>query len=454
MSASKANHDTRQSAVSAFVGEFVLSEDINSLASKRSSWSGKASLGNRQSAMRSRALSDGNKSRLKTSHVNFSFSFHNSAYSGSIDKLTKSETNSVEYSPGSNVGTCYLGAKDAQRDSLQPITDDSSACLGSQNGEHSEVCSCSSNRGKGIGFAMLSTITSSFNNITVSMLSGNVGPHEATFMQMLHILLFAIPLATLFKASFRLSRKAFLVVLYRCIIGSICTMLAYFAFQEMSVGNATALIYTSPVFTGIFSFIILREACPFIDVILSVFIFGGILLVIQPPFIFGEVETTTSIWGPIACLLCALFLGTIYVALKQIHSHRVHPMTILTIYGIVGMISSSIVTSALKEWVIPRCGKDRVLLILIGVLAFLVHLFTTLATLYEKATTVSIIKTTDVLFTFLLEYLFFGNIPNYITIIGAVLIVSCLIAITLRKWWSEKKRMEKDLDMPKEAEHK
>ena len=435
----------------------MLSEDISALIPKRSSWSAKASLGHRKIATRSRALSEGHegdRSWQKSNRENYCSSFDNSAYSSSRDQLSKLGTNSVDHIPESQVETCNLGANDTvSLDSVQPVNhDDLSACLGSQHGEHSETCSCSFNRVKGIGFALMSTVVASLNSIAVSMLSGNVGSNETTFLQMLHVLLFAVPFAALSKASFRLSRKAFLVVLYRCFIGGITTMLAYFAFQEMSVGNAKALIHTSPVFTGIFSCIILREACPPSDVVLSVLIFGGILLVIQPPFIFGEVETTASIWGPIACLLCALFLGTIFVALKKIHSHRVHPMTILTIYGIVGMILSSIVTSSLKEWVNPRCGRDRVILILNGVLAFLIHLFTTLATLYEKATTVSIIKITDVFFTFLLEYLFFGNIPNYITIIGAVLIVSCLIAITLRKWWSEKKQMEQELDIPQEEE--
>ena len=425
--------DTHQGTMLSDDIELVKAEDTNASNSEHSSRF-------RHTARWIRKLGKRDTSGASTA-ANSYLGFSNPSYISAADSTNEQDSINSKRTISSD------GAKEAASNTSRSITHDSSAFVESQ------TYSCSFNRVKGVTFALLSTLSSAFNGITVALLCDHIGSNETAFIQMIYILLLTMPFATFFKASFRLSRRAYLILFYRCFIGSICTLLSYFAFKQMSVGTAKALVYTSPVFTALFSCIILREACHFIDVIFSLLTFGGILLVIQPPFIFGEVYTYYSIWGPLACILCAILLGTVYVSLKKIHSHRVHPMTILIVYGIVGMMLSAVATSALEKWINPRCGRDRMLLILNGIFTFLIHVFTTLATLYEKATTVSIIKTTDVFFTFFLEYIFFGLIPNYLTIIGSVVIVICLVAITLRGWRAQKLQMEKDSAKPLELDY-
>ncbi|XP_071488085.1 solute carrier family 35 member G1-like [Diadema antillarum] len=220
-------------------------------------------------------------------------------------------------------------------------------------------------------------------------------------------------------------------------------MLSYYAYQVMPVGNAKAIMYSSPVFTAFFSCIILHEACTALDVVVSCVTLSGVLLVIQPSFIFGgEEATSSSIFGPIACLLWACLAGIIFILLKKIGKYRVQPLTLLTIYTFIFMLASACTATALHEWVIPRCGRDRIILVANGVVTFVSQFAVTVAVHYEKPTTVALIRTNDVLFTFILEFAIFGIVPNYITVIGAVLIVGSLVGITLRKWWLERKSVE------------
>ncbi|XP_063966557.1 solute carrier family 35 member G1-like isoform X2 [Lytechinus pictus] len=339
-----------------------------------------------------------------------------------------------------------INAENLTSDWSDPLDFESSIKSHSSKSNNESVSTqfdCSINRYKGVTLALLSTIILSFATLTVALLSGRVSSNEVVFAQMFVELLFCLPLAALERVSVIISGKALYLVLFRSIMGSIGTTLAFFAFQVMPIGNAKAIIYTSPVFTGLFSCILLREACPALDILLSALTLSGVLLVIQPPFIFGGEQTSTNILGPIFCLIVAAMVGLVFISLRKIGSYRIHPIVILIYFSSVGMVMSAVLSSALREWVIPRCGRDRILLILTGALQLMAQICLTLALRYEKATTVSLIRTSDVLFTFILDYLFFAIIPNAITISGALLIVGSLVGITLRKWQTEKKALGK-----------
>ncbi|XP_071499960.1 solute carrier family 35 member G1-like [Diadema antillarum] len=305
---------------------------------------------------------------------------------------------------------------------------------------------CSLNRYKGVTLALVSTILISFATLCVALLAGSVGSNEVVFAQMLIQFLICVPLGVLGKVSFRVGRTAFLLVLYRSVIGSICSLMAYFAFQVMPMGNAKAIIYSSPVFTALFSCLILHETCTAFEIVFSAVTLFGVFLVIQPTFVFGGTETSSTILGPIFALIVAILVGTIFISLRKIGQYRVHPVTLLIVYSLIALLFSSSAATIFDEWVIPRCGRDRILLVLTAVFTFLSQITVTLATRYEKATMVSLIRTSDVLFTFTLEYFFIGTFPNYITMIGAALILGSLIGITLRKWWREKKKLEEKND--------
>ncbi|XP_071488084.1 solute carrier family 35 member G1-like [Diadema antillarum] len=303
--------------------------------------------------------------------------------------------------------------------------------------------SCSNGNFKGIIYAMISTLMLSFGSMCVALLSGSVGSNEVACVSSFIILLCSLSAGTFQNVSFRMTRKAFLVIILRSIAGSAAVMLSYYAYQVMPVGNAKAIMYSSPVFTGFFSCIILNEACTVLDVLFSCVTLSGVLLVIQPTFIFGGEETSSSIFGPIASLICACLSGMIFIMLKKIGNYRVHPLTLLTIYSFISTIAAGCIATALHEWVIPRCGRDRIILIANGAIRFLTQVTITLAINNERPTTVSLIRTNDVFFTFILEYAIFGIVPNYITVMGAFLIVGSLVGITLRKWWLETKERDK-----------
>ena len=52
-----------------------------------------------------------------------------------------------------------------------------------------------------------------------------------------------------------------------------------------------------------------------------------------------------------------------------------------------------------------------------------------LALTTERASTVAMVHASDVLFSFVLEYVFYGIIPNNLTIVGAAVILSSVLGL-------------------------
>src|SRR3990167_1549762 len=86
-----------------------------------------------------------------------------------------------------------------------------------------------------------------------------------------------------------------------------------------------------------------------------------------------------------------------------------------------------------NEHTLPTTFKDLCILLLQGVFAFGFQHFLCQALKYEKrASLVSILLNSQVLFVFVLDVLILGNSPSATNIIGALIICGAAISITLR----------------------
>jgi len=57
-----------------------------------------------------------------------------------------------------------------------------------------------------------------------------------------------------------------------------------------------------------------------------------------------------------------------------------------------------------------------------------------LALQVEEAGVVALIRTSEVIFVFLWQYIIVGTLPDWISILGAVLVISGVVTVSLRKW--------------------
>ncbi|XP_041481805.1 solute carrier family 35 member G1-like [Lytechinus variegatus] len=222
----------------------------------------------------------------------------------------------------------------------------------------------------------------------------------------------------------------------------------YIIYQIMPVSSSKSIQYSAPVFAGLLGWILLKESCSFLDTLFSFLTLAGVFLIAQPPFLFGNPELAgiafdARVLGSVLSLLSAFLCATILILMRKLGFYKVPSLVVLIFYSICGLLLSSFLTTVLQQWTLPGCGADRIILLANGVSNFSSQILIYLALKTERAQTVALVHSCDILFSFTLEYLFFGVMPNYITAIGTFVIITSFVGITLKKLWESRKLEER-----------
>lgn len=62
--------------------------------------------------------------------------------------------------------------------------------------------------------------------------------------------------------------------------------LLYYSFRELPLGDATTIIFSSPLIVIALSFLFLKEPCGVLRIMVVCTLFAGVVLVARPPFLF------------------------------------------------------------------------------------------------------------------------------------------------------------------------
>ncbi|EDV28813.1 uncharacterized protein TRIADDRAFT_15077, partial [Trichoplax adhaerens] len=226
------------------------------------------------------------------------------------------------------------------------------------------------------------------------------------------------------RKSFRLPQAYF--VFGRAIAETISVSCQFYAYQNMNIGDAAAIIYSSPFITGILAAIFLKEKFTLFNLLATIVSFGGVILVSKPPFIFGsgEGDGTQTNFGVAGIAFCGAICTSIAILNVRKIGNSVDTYVLTYYFSIVCCIVPLIITGITGSFELPPCGSRRLLLLTIGLLGFLGHLSFVKAIQLEEAMLVAVIRTVDVLFGYVLEITVFGTTPSILSIIGAFLVVS------------------------------
>nr|XP_054769890.1 solute carrier family 35 member G1-like [Lytechinus pictus] len=301
---------------------------------------------------------------------------------------------------------------------------------------------------KGLLLALLSCIFQASGAIGVKLLYGRIPPTEIAAVRLLSYFLFAAILSLYHKISLRVTLKQLPWLLLRITCGTIAMCLAFYAYQNIPVGDTNAIIFISPVLTGFFAWILLGEKFTLVDVGLAVLALVGIVLIARPSFLFGNFGEASgernTVFGVVAALLAALFASLVFVLIRKLGGISLHPFTQVFYFGIFGFIMTTTLTALLGLLIVPRCGMDRLVLIFVAVVGFLAQISMTYAFKLEKAAYVAVVKSNNVILAFLLEFAIFGTVPFWLSLIGAALVMASSLGVTVKKWKASRSKKETD----------
>lgn len=243
----------------------------------------------------------------------------------------------------------------------------------------------------------------------------------------------------------------------RGVAGTLALCCQFYAFQRMPLADATVIVFSSPVFTGVLAHFLLEEKWSWFDALATLLCFTGVVLIAKPTFLFlrpTSVVANERNWEQVTASLVAL-CGAILTSIALIAIRKLKGVRTLVPVFYVGISSVVFTTGAILvsgSFQSVICGRSHEwFLLALGFCGLGGQALLTRSLQLERAGVVALIRTLDIAFAFILQLLFLGYTANIYSIVGAALVLGCnMLVILNRAGFMQKNVTEKTDDFPSE----
>lgn len=283
-------------------------------------------------------------------------------------------------------------------------------------------------RHQGILLILCAGLSFSFMTFFVR-LSGDLPTMQKTFFRNLLPAVFAAISLIRKGEKIRLKKENFLPLACRCVFGTAGVICNFYAIDKLNLSDANMLNKLSPFFAIIFSYFILKEKANKFEWGAVVVAFIGSLFIIKPSF---QMEFVYALIG----LLGGLGAGIAYTCVRKLGKQGVKGSVIVFYFS----IFSCIVTAPYLIFSYsPMTLKQLIYLMLAGLGATGGQFCITAAYTKAPAKDISVFDYFQILFAAMLGFFFLDQIPDWLSVIGYIIIIGSAIF----KWWYIKNQESK-----------
>ena len=204
------------------------------------------------------------------------------------------------------------------------------------------------------------------------------------------------------------------ILWFRGSIGIIGMMAMFYAFTVMSLTDAITLQQLAPFFIFFLAGIFLQEKLSLHQLPFFIFAFLGGLLVIKPGL-------RLDMFPALIALVAAICIAVSQVTLRHLRLTD-HYLVIINYYAYISGVVSLIILLVQKSFQLPS-PSDLLILTLLGVIALLAQIALTKAYQRAPASLVSLYTYSQIIFATIFGLLFFQEIPDLLSMGGAIFIV-------------------------------
>lgn len=201
----------------------------------------------------------------------------------------------------------------------------------------------------------------------------------------------------------------------------------YTALTMLPLAETTVIHYVNPILTAILAAIILRERVGWSLAVGIACGLIGVILVGQPPWLFADEPRALPTAGVLVALAGATFSAGAYVTVRQLR-HTDHPMVIVFFFPLVAVPAT--IPLVWKVFLWPH-GLEWLWLAGIGVTTQIAQVFLTRGLVLVPAGRATTIGYTQIVFATLIGIFAFGEIPTWMSLAGAALIIVGTLAVVL-----------------------
>lgn len=286
---------------------------------------------------------------------------------------------------------------------------------------------------KGIIFMILASAAFATMNL-LSKLAVGVNSYQKTFLTNV-VATFIVCFIIFFKkGSFFGKRESRKYLLIRGVVGTLSILTNYYALDKLFLSDATILTKLAPFFTIIFCYLLLKEKITKKQFTLLIIAFLGSLFVIKPQF-------STAIIPSLVGVASAAFAGAAYTMIRVLGDKEDFWTIILSFTAIATLVmlpSMFINTENLSI-------KSVLLLISAGIAFTLGQVSLTIAYKNAPASEISMYDYIGLIIAAIYGFIFFREVPDFMSLIGYVIIVGSSILNILGKKPSPKEENKEDM---------
>ena len=239
-----------------------------------------------------------------------------------------------------------------------------------------------------------------------------LSPFQISHSRFLYGFIFLLFFSLFYK--FKIQNLNFKLHLARTSFGLIGVTILFGSSSLIPVNDAVAINFSNPVFAMILSIIILKEKYFLYRWIAMILTFGGALILIRPNFseLYFDPVALISIFGAICLGFEAIFIKLLTKYERNIQ--------ILLVNNFIGLILSSSVV--FFYWITPNF-LQFLFCILIGVLMICAQFCFLKALRSNQLNFVVPFFYSTLIFVLLYDYLFFYELPDFLSLSGSILII-------------------------------
>ncbi len=259
---------------------------------------------------------------------------------------------------------------------------------------------------------IISTISFAFMGVFVKALK-DVPVMEKVLFRNLISLLVALWAIKKSKALIFGKKENQILLIARSLLGLSGVTLIFYAISNLTLADSAIFMRLSPFFVTIFAAMFLTEKIAKVQVPALLLAFSGSLMIIKPGF---NITLLPSIAG-FAAAACA---GGAYTLVSHLKTKE-QPVTIVFYFSMISVIAS--LPFVILNFYMPS-PLEALFLLLTGISAAGGQIFLTSAYRYSAASEVSIYNYAGIIFSALLGFLFWSEVPDFYTVMGGFLIIS------------------------------
>lgn len=248
-------------------------------------------------------------------------------------------------------------------------------------------------------------------------LAGNLpAMQKGFFRNIIAVAISAIPLIK-HRKSINLPKGniAWGVLISRSVFGTIGLVFNFYAISHISLADSTIIQKLSPFVIIILSYIFFKEKMTRFQMMAIVVAFIGVAFIIKPT------GNGLISMGAFAALLGAFCSGVAYTCVRYLGTHNVSGEFIIFFF-------SSLSTVLLLPYLIFDYREMSIyqlsMLILAGASATIGQYGVTFAYRYAAAKNISVFDYSQVLFSGILGFIFFNELPDLQSLIGYIIVIS------------------------------